>query len=76
MALTATELEQLKRIRQNLLNEIEEVTEAGSAVNYNIDGQEVNWTDYLRHLWKMQKEVDDQINNEDNLYEEFTQAYT
>ncbi len=75
MALSQDQLDQYGRIRQNLLDEIEEVSSQGAAVNYQIDGQEVNWTDYLRHLWKMTKELDDKLSREDDLYEELTQVY-
>lgn len=70
------DVEQLKRIRQNYLDEIEEVSSRGAAVDYDIDGQKVNWTRYLDHLWKALETVDERISALDDLYEEHTQAYT
>ncbi len=41
--------EQLKKIRQQTLERIEELT-AQPKPSYTIDGQSVSWTEYLRQL--------------------------
>lgn len=50
----------LETIRANILARIAEVT-AAPKPNYNIDGQEVSWQDYLDSLFTSLKQIDDNL---------------
>lgn len=67
-------VERLKEIRDQLIDRIGEVT-AKPKPNYDIDGQKVEWADYLKQLKASLDGINAQIQAEDGPFEFETQAY-
>lgn len=68
-------LEILLTARDNIIEQIAGVT-SKPRPNYNIDGQEVSWGDYLKQLQDARIALDQQIEEIQGPWEEETVAYT
>jgi hypothetical protein len=69
-----TNLENLKTIRSQILQELADLT-ASRKPTYSVDGQTFSWNDYRSRLLSDLREVDAQIAAEEPL-ESRTQGYT
>ena len=65
----------LENIRENILIRIREVT-ANPKPNYSIDGQQVSWQGYLDSLMRALREIDEQIQLNQDPYEEVSRGIT
>ena len=68
-------LAELKGIKGNLIALIKEVTSAPKP-NYTIDGQKVDWSDYLEMLYRQLKANEELITTFDEPYEKTSTIYT
>jgi hypothetical protein len=75
MAMTNKEL--IRQTRDNLIAIREKITRKPKP-NYNVDGQRIDWADYLELLTKQINELKLQLDGEDDddIVEEHTTAYS
>lgn len=64
----------LKKSRDNILTLIEEIT-TDPKPSYSIDGQKVDWAQYLKQLQESLKAIEENLEDKDGLYEEHSQFY-
>lgn len=68
-------VDDLKTARDQIVARIVEVT-ASAKPSYQVDGQAVSWTAYLRELRESLKDLEAQIRNAEGPFEVRTQGFT
>lgn len=64
----ATDLENLKAIRTALISQKLTIAQAGPKLTYKVDGQTMNWTEYMKYLSDEIAKLDLQIAADEPAY--------